>query len=390
MHIENEKTPLIKRSLDKSTFGSFNTSSDVVELSCEERGSREVGETTQFVSTSTTKSRKVDSLRKRSPHHPWNGKGEHEPFLEEQSEITEGWKKWGATRLNEVPYSNIEAGNKRLKIIESRQQKPGCGERMINFIALLVIIVIPIFWFLMFKTVKEFERALIFRLGRVQDKVRGPGLFWWNPLLDKVLVVDLRIEAITLEPQDMMTKDSVTVRVDGLVYLKVTDPVKAVLEVEDYRRASQMFAAASLRSAIGSATLETLLSKRDRVNVLLKEVVERECKKWGVAITAIEIRDLTLPQQMQRPMAAEAETERDRRAAKISSLGELEAAANLAQAGPMICSSTPGGMSLRYLYTLTNIAAVRKTTIIYPLIMKLFTPSLRQFGRKFRSPLRTN
>jgi len=360
MYEENEKTPLIQRSPEKRTFGSFNTSSGAVQHSSDERGPCGEGETMQFLPTTKTWSPKVDSLRKRSRIHSLDAK---------------------------VPYSNLTTSKKRRKILESRAQwNPGFGERVVNFIALLFIIVIPIFWLFMFRTVKEFERALIFRLGRVQDKVKGPGLFWWNPLLDKVLVVDLRIEAITLEPQDMMTKDNVTVRVDGLVYLKVTDPTKAVLEVEDYRRASQMFAAASLRSAIGSANLETVLSKRERVNILLKEVVERECKKWGVAITAIELRDVTLPQNMQRPMAAEAETERDRRAKKISSLGEVEAAPNLAEAGPLICSSTPGGMSLRYLYTLGSIAADRKTTIIYPLIMKLFTTPLRLGRSKRKNP----
>lgn len=361
MYQENEKTPLIKTSPEKPTFGSFETS---VHHSNDERASCEDVETMQFLSTTKKYSPKVDYLRKRSRIHSLDVK---------------------------VPYRNIATANKRQrKITENRQHKRGLSERVINFIALLIIIVIPLFWLFMFRTVKEYERALIFRLGRVQDKVKGPGLFWWNPLLDKVLVVDLRIEAITLEPQDMMTKDSVTVRVDGLVYLKVIDPTKAVLEVEDYRRASQMFAAASLRSAIGSANLETVLSKRERVNVLLKEVVERECKKWGVSITAIELRDVTLPQNMQRSMAAEAETERDRRAKKISSLGEVEAAAHLAEAGTMICSSTPGGMSLRYLYTLGSIAAARKTTIIYPLIMKLFTSSMRRLGRsKSKNPPRT-
>jgi len=384
MDEHGEKKPLIEKSVDRCSFGSCNKPDRVLQHTTNEQGSYcEESENTPLLATTTSWSPKVSTLRNRSLVHSWDveDSNAHVQITNTRRNVVES-RRWGDCCV--LGYERVQKTGSADR--DSTQQSPRLIERMINFIAWVVIIVIPIFWMFMFRTVKEFERALIFRLGRVQDKVRGPGLFWLNPLLDKVVVVDLRIEAIILESQYMVTKDSVTVRVDGLVYLKVTDPKKAVLEVENYKLASQMFAAASLRSVVGSVTLETTLTNRERVNVLLKEVVERECKKWGLAILAIEIRDLNLSREMQRPMAAEAESERYRRARKISSLGEVEAATNLAKAGSMICSSTPGGMTLRFLFTFTNIAHLRETTIIYPLVINLFTSFKRQSRRSKLRP----
>jgi len=195
-------------------------------------------------------------------------------------------------------------------------------------------------------------------------------MFITNPLLDDIQIVDQRIETVNLVPQDMMTKDSVTIRVDGIVYTKVVNPAKAVLEVNDFRYASRMFSATSLRAVVGAVTLETMLTERDRINNRLRSIIEKECRIWGVTVPAVEIKDVILPSTMQRAMAAEAETERERRAKKISSLGEVEAASNLARAAGIIAEA-PGALQLRYLHTLKNISVDRNSTIIFPLPMEL-------------------
>jgi len=278
--------------------------------------------------------------------------------------------------------ADLEEG--KLDIIEARdtdfqsvaqmaKNAEGTGgpcEMIITALAWLIVAVIPIFWFFLFRTVTDYERALIFRLGKVEGGIRGPGLFIINPLLDVIRIVDQRIETVNLIPQDMMTKDSVTIRVDGIVYTKVIDPVKAILEINNFRYASKMFSATSLRAVVGSVTLETMLTQRDRLNNRLKQIIERECRIWGVTVPAVEIKDVILPPNMQRAMAAEAETERERRAKKISSLGEVEAAQNLANAANTIAAA-PGALQLRYLHTLKNISVEKNSTIIFPLPMEL-------------------
>jgi len=252
----------------------------------------------------------------------------------------------------------------------NRKGSNSCCEQIITFLAWVLILIIPVFWFFMFKTVTDYERALIFSLGKTSGRLEGPGFFIINPLLDIIRIVDQRIETMQLAPQEMMTKDSVTLQVDGIVYTKVVNPLSAVLEIQNYKYASEMFSATSLRAVVGSVTLETLLTKREDINRRLKQIIERETKIWGVTVPAVEIKDVILPKNMQRAMAAEAETERQRRATKISALGEAEAAANLAQAA--IClAKAPGALQLRYLHTLKNISTEKNSTIIFPLPMEL-------------------
>jgi len=276
--------------------------------------------------------------------------------------------------LQEVKLDIIEARDTDFQSVaemaEKAQGTSGPCEMIITFIAWVIVVVIPIFWFFVFRTVTDYERALIFRLGKVEGGVRGPGLFLINPLLDVIRIVDQRIETVNLIPQDMMTKDSVTIRVDGIVYTKVIDPVKAILEINNFRYASKMFSATSLRAVVGSVTLEIMLTERERLNNKLKQIIERECRIWGVTVPAVEIKDVILPPNMQRAMAAEAETERERRAKKISSLGEVEAASNLARAANTIAEA-PGALQLRYLHTLKNISVEKNSTIIFPLPMEL-------------------
>jgi len=259
------------------------------------------------------------------------------------------------------------------EMVKKREQmgtSGGACEQILIVLSWVIVMIIPIFWFFIFRTVTDYERALIFRLGKVQGGIRGPGLFVINPILDVIKVVDQRIETVNLVPQDMMTKDSVTISVDGIVYTKVVNPQRAVLEINNYRYASKMFSATSLRAVVGSVDLETMLTKRNELNERLRNIIEKECKIWGVTVPAVEIKDVILPPNMQRAMAAEAETERERRAKKISSLGEVEAADNLAKAALTIAQA-PGALQLRYLHTLKNISVEKNSTIIFPLPMEL-------------------
>merc|ERR1712154_96965 len=221
-----------------------------------------------------------------------------------------------------------------------------------------------------FRTVRDYERALIFRLGKLKGGARGPGIFLINPLTDTIYVVDLRIETSNLPPQDMMTKDAVTVTVDAITFMKVMDPIKAILEVDNYRKAFDNFSATTLRSVIGTYDLQSLLSDRDEINDKVRAIIEAETSSWGVAVPGIEIKDVKLPQNMQRAMAAEAEAERERKAKVVSSRGEAEAAAQLAQAADTI-SDSPGALQLRYLHTLVKISAEKNSTILFPLPMEI-------------------
>eukprot|EP00485_Elphidium_margaritaceum_P009848 CAMPEP_0202685560 /NCGR_PEP_ID=MMETSP1385-20130828/1352_1 /ASSEMBLY_ACC=CAM_ASM_000861 /TAXON_ID=933848 /ORGANISM="Elphidium margaritaceum" /LENGTH=342 /DNA_ID=CAMNT_0049339941 /DNA_START=60 /DNA_END=1088 /DNA_ORIENTATION=+ len=245
-----------------------------------------------------------------------------------------------------------------------------CCEIVLLFFAWLICAVIPVFWFCMFRTVRDYERALIFRLGKVKGGAEGPGVFLINPLTDNIVVVDLRIETYNLPPQDMMTKDAVTVTVDAISFMKVIDPILAVLEVDDYRFAFRNFSATTLRSVLGTYDLQSLLSERDEINKKIQRIIEDETSLWGVVVPAVEIKDVKLPQNMQRAMAAEAEAERERKAKVVSSMGEVEAAEQLAKAADTI-SDSPGALQLRYLHTLVKISAEKNSTILFPLPMEI-------------------
>jgi len=256
------------------------------------------------------------------------------------------------------------------EMVQKSEGSGGLCETLVIGLAWFIVTLIPVFWLFMFRTVTDYERALIFRLGKVQGGIRGPGFFVINPLLDFIKIVDHRIETINLPPQDMMTKDSVTIRVDGIVFAKVVNPVKAILEVDNVLHAIATFSATRLRSIVGMHRLPTLLTDRDRINSKLTKFIKSECKQWGVTVTAVEIKDVILPTMLQRSMAAEAETERERLAKKISSQGEAEAAENLARAATVIAEA-PGALQLRYLHTLKNIAVEKNNTYIFPLPLEL-------------------
>ena len=226
------------------------------------------------------------------------------------------------------------------------------------------------------RIMREYERAVVFRLGRVRP-VRGPGLIFLVPFgIEVKKRVSLRIVALDIPPQDVITRDNVSVKVNAVLYFRVSDPLKAILEIEDYRFATAQFAQTTLRSVIGQAELDELLAERQRFNEMLREIIDEGTNAWGIRVTAVEVKDVVLPHEMRRAIARQAEAERERRAKVIHALGELQAAGDLRDAARLL-SSQPASLQLRFLQTASEIAAEKNSTILFPLPIDLFTPKGR-------------
>jgi len=289
-------------------------------------------------------------------------------------EATQPQKSGEVRRMHDVTYQ-----------LSSQEEKVewSCCEYILLVLSWFVVIIIPVFWFFIIKTVRTYERAIIFRLGKITGGAKGPGVFLINPMLDDIRVLDLRIETYNLPPQEMMTKDSVTVHVDAVCFMKVVNPVLVVLEVDNYKSAFNNFAATTLRSVVGTYDLQQLLSGMNEINERIRQIIEQETSNWGVAVPAVEIKDVKLPQSLQRAMAAEAEAERERRAKIISARGESESAHELARAAETIAQA-PGALQLRYLHTLTQIAAENNSTIVFPLPLEMMRgiQALNEMQRK--------
>src|SRR5918997_4287013 len=219
------------------------------------------------------------------------------------------------------------------------------------------------------RVVQEYERGVIFRLGRLVG-ARGPGLFFLIPGIERMQKVDLRVITMDVPSQEAITRDNVTVKVNAVIYFKVVNPENAVVKVIDFIRATSLIAQTTLRSVLGQADLDTLLSERDDINQRLQRIIDEQTDAWGIKVSAVEVRDLELPQSMQRAMARQAEAEREKRAKVIHAQGEFEAAQQLAGAAAVI-GSQPATPQPRYLQTLTEIAVEKNSTIIFPLPMDL-------------------
>lgn len=239
------------------------------------------------------------------------------------------------------------------------------------------IVVLPVLLLMIsgFRIVNEYERGVVFRLGRVMG-ARGPGWFFVIPGVEKMFVVDLRTITLDVPPQDCITKDNVTVRVNAVVYYRVLDPVKATVEIRNYNQGTIQIAQTTLRSVVGQIELDQLLSERDRINMQLQNIIDQETDPWGVKVSITEIKDVELPQSMQRVMARQAEADRERRAKIIHAKGELEAAVELRQAAAEM-SHEPIALQLRYLQTLVDISAEHNSTIIFPLPIDLVDPIIQ-------------
>ena len=222
----------------------------------------------------------------------------------------------------------------------------------------------------------EYERAVVFRLGRLR-KARGPGLVFLVPFgIERMQRVSLRIVAMDIPPQDVITRDNVSVKVNAVLYFRVNVPVKAVVEVEDYLFATSQLAQTTLRSVIGQAELDDLLAEREKYNNMLREIIDEQTDFWGIEVTAVEVKDIDLPQEMKRAMARQAEAERERRAKVVNALGEYQASRKLVAAAK-IMSGDPASLQLRFLQTVSEIAAENNSTTLFPIPMDLIAPFLR-------------
>jgi regulator of protease activity HflC (stomatin/prohibitin superfamily) len=239
---------------------------------------------------------------------------------------------------------------------------------LINTIIILAIIVILVRSAV--KVVPEYERGVVFRLGRVQA-AKGPGIFFIIPLVDQMMRVDMRTVTMDVPNQETITRDNVTVKVNAVCYFRVIDPVAAVVNVANYLLATGQIAQTTLRSVLGQSELDELLANRDQINHQLQQIIDEQTEPWGIKVSIVEMKDLELPQTMQRAMARQAEAEREKRAKVIHAEGEMQASEQLAAAARMMATEA-GALQLRYLQTLTEIAAEQNSTIIFPLPIELF------------------
>jgi regulator of protease activity HflC (stomatin/prohibitin superfamily) len=225
------------------------------------------------------------------------------------------------------------------------------------------------------RIVNEYERGVIFRLGRVQGAAKGPGLILLIPIVDRMVKIDLRTVSMSVPPQEVITRDNVPVRVDAVIYFRVLDPNKSVIEVENYVLATSQISQTTLRSVLGQKDLDDLLTNREAINEELQVIIDDHTEPWGVKVSAVEVKDVEVPQQMQRAMARQAESERERRAKIIAAEGEYQASQRLSQAAERL--ESPTALQLRLFQTLTEISSEQSSTLIIPVPMDLFRPYLK-------------
>jgi regulator of protease activity HflC (stomatin/prohibitin superfamily) len=246
-------------------------------------------------------------------------------------------------------------------------------------VAGIVLLVVIILFAASVRVVQEYERGVIFRLGRVLPGAKGPGLFFIIPIIDRMVKVNLQIVTLDVPPQDVITKDNVTVRVNAVVYFQVFEPIKSVVEVQNYLYATSQIAQTTLRAVLCKVDMDEILTERDRLNSDLQRIIDDLTDPWGVKVALVEIKDVDLPQGMQRAMARQAEAERERRAKVINAEGEFQASERLAQAAEVIARH-PVAYQLRYLQTLTEVSAEQNSTLVIPIPIELLKPFQAAFG----------
>ncbi len=253
-------------------------------------------------------------------------------------------------------------------------------EGLLANLPVYIVVVLLLLWLLRasLRIVREYERGVIFRLGRVVG-VKGPGLFWLIPIVDQMTLVDLRVVTLDVPTQEAITKDNVTVKVNAVCYFRVLAPEAAVVNVANYLLATQQIAQTTLRSVLGQSELDELLAERDQINHQLQQIIDEQTEPWGVKVSVVEVKDVELPQSMQRAMARQAEAEREKRAKIIHAEGELQASQTLAEAAG-IMSDQAGALQLRYLQTLTEISAEHNSTIVFPLPIELMEALVSRAG----------
>jgi regulator of protease activity HflC (stomatin/prohibitin superfamily) len=230
------------------------------------------------------------------------------------------------------------------------------------------------------RVAREYERGVIFRLGRLHSPPKGPGLFFLIPIVDKMVRVDLRTVTLNIPPQEVITKDNVPVRVNAVAYFRIIDPEKAIVQVENFMVATSQISQTTLRSVLGQHVLDELLSERDKINAILQEIIDEATSPWGIKVSIVEVKDVEIPSGMQRAMARQAEAERERRAKVIAAEGEFQASEKLKDAAEVL-SQNPASIQLRFLQTMLEISSERSSTLILPLPLELFRPLLERSER---------
>jgi regulator of protease activity HflC (stomatin/prohibitin superfamily) len=246
------------------------------------------------------------------------------------------------------------------------------------FIAIAAVVVILLFFVsASIRVAREYERGVIFRLGRLRSPPKGPGLFFLIPVVDKMVRVDLRTVTLNIPPQEVITKDNVPVRVNAVAYFRIIEPENAIVQVENFMVATSQIAQTTLRSVLGQHVLDELLSERDKINAILQEIIDEATSPWGIKVSIVEVKDVEIPTGMQRAMARQAEAERERRAKVIAAEGEFQASEKLKDAAGVL-SENPISVQLRFLQTMLEISSERSSTLILPLPLDLFRPFLER------------
>jgi regulator of protease activity HflC (stomatin/prohibitin superfamily) len=249
---------------------------------------------------------------------------------------------------------------------------------LIAFVIVLFIVVL--FLFSAIKVAREYERGIIFRLGRLLPEPKGPGLFLLIPIVDRMVKVDLRTITLNIPPQEVITKDNVPVRVNAVAYFRIVAPKDAIVQIENFMVATSQIAQTTLRSVLGQHQLDELLSEREKINAILQEIIDEQTAPWGIKVSIVEVKDVEIPQSMQRAMARQAEAERERRAKIINAEGEYQAAERLKDAA-IVIEEHPIALQLRYLQTLLELGAGNTSTIIFPAPIDLIKPFLDRAGK---------
>jgi regulator of protease activity HflC (stomatin/prohibitin superfamily) len=252
-------------------------------------------------------------------------------------------------------------------------------DSMSLFTPVAILVLVIFFLSAALRILNEYERGVIFRLGRV-IAAKGPGLIILIPLIDKMVKVSLRLVAMDVDPQDVITRDNVSVKVNAVIYFRVIDPIKAIVEVENYSYAMSQLAQTTLRSVCGQSELDDLLAEREKINTELQEILDTHTDPWGIKVATVELKHIDLPGEMQRAIARQAEAERERRAKVINAEGEYQAATKLAEASEII-EKHPTALQLRYLQTMNEMSTESNSTMIFPIPIELFKPFTRLFER---------
>src|SRR5438093_3449363 len=247
-------------------------------------------------------------------------------------------------------------------------------------IAIAAVVVIVLFLLsASIRVAREYERGVIFRLGRLHSPPKGPGLFLLIPVIDKMVRIDLRTVTLNIPPQEVISKDNVPVRVNAVAYFRIIEPEKAIVQVENFMVATSQISQTTLRSVLGQHVLDELLSERDKINTILQQIIDEATSPWGIKVSIVEVKDVEIPGGMQRAMARQAEAERERRAKVISAEGEFQASERLKDAA-IVLAENPMSLQLRFLQTMLEISSERSSTIILPLPIELFKPLMNMGG----------